>query len=118
MSPAQAAASARRHVARLQLPADLGGAQVLLTNYDDEDTLRFMKAEEPDLTLPIQHALNAAFAAEITRRNGRVRLIPVNIADYFAWLGRHLLSNTPANRAQYISWLTCPEPRFTPQEPA
>lgn len=103
------------HLRRLQLPAQLHGSRVQLTDYDDEETLHFLKTEEPDLTLHAQRLINQAFAREIYKRGGDVEYVRVDVADYFGWLGRYNLADSPANRAQYISWLTCPEPKFTPQ---
>jgi hypothetical protein len=102
------------HVQRLRLPARLDGLRVLLTDYADEDTLRFLKTEEPEITLAGQRMLNEAFARLIQRRGGRVSLVPVNVSDYFGWLGKFSLSDSPANRAQFIAWLTAPEPRPHP----
>jgi hypothetical protein len=31
------------------------------------------------------------------------------------WLADHRLENNAGNRAQYVGWLTCPEPKFKPQ---
>ncbi len=80
--------------------------RVLITDYQDEQMLRFIKPEEPDITLAGQQMLNEAFAGEIRRRGGRVEFIPVRASDYFAWLGKFDLRDGPDNRAQFISWLT------------
>jgi hypothetical protein len=106
-----------RHIQRLRLPARLDGVRVQITVYDDEDTLRFMKNDEPDITLESQNAINAEFAKQMRRRGAEIQFVPVDIADYFAWLGRYQLQNVPANRAQYISWLTAPDPKPTPISP-
>jgi hypothetical protein len=100
------------HIRRLHLPAQLAGARVQITDYVDEDTLRFLKTDEPEITLHSQQLINQAFAREIRKRGGVVEFVPVDIAEFFAWLGKYALANTPANRAQYISWLTCPDPKF------
>jgi hypothetical protein len=110
----QARIIAAQHAARINLPRRLDGVVVQLTEYDDEDTLRFLKTEEPDITLKSQQLINQAFAREVRKRGGIVAFIPVNISAYFDWLGRFHLADSPANQAQYISWLTCPEPKFTP----
>lgn len=104
------------HARRLGIPARLDGITILLTDYDDEQTLRFLKTEEPDITLDAQRKLNAAFAGDMRRRGARVKFVPVAIADYFAWLGKFNLKDSAGKRAQYISWLTCPAPKFQPTE--
>lgn len=101
-------------MARLKVPSRLEGVKVLIADYQDEDTLRFLKAEEPELTLQSQRLINQAFAREMRKRGARVQDVPVKIDDYFAWLGKHELNNTPANRAQFIGWLTASDPKPTP----
>jgi hypothetical protein len=104
------------HCARLKLPARLDGVRVLITDYQDEQILRFIKPEEPEITLATQRMLNEVFAGEIRRRGGNVQFVSVSTDDYFAWLGKFDLKDGPSRRAQFVSWLTCPEPKFTPQK--
>jgi len=111
----QARIIAAQHAARINLPRRLDGVTALITEYDDEDTLRFLKIEEPTLTLSSQRMINQAFARELRKRGARIQFVPVNIADYFGWLGRFGFTDNPGMRAQYISWLTCSEPKFDPQ---
>jgi hypothetical protein len=102
------------HIRRLGLPRRLDGVLVLVTDYDDEGTLRFMKPEEPDITLQSQRLINQAFRREMRKRGARVRSVKVVRSDYFAWLARCKLKDSPANRAQFISWLTAPDPKPIP----
>ena len=110
----QARIHALQCTARLNIPDRLEGVTVQITDYDDEDTLRFFKAEEPDLTLQSQRLINQSFAREMRKRGAVIRFVPVDINAAFAWLAKYDLPNTPANRAQYIAWLTAPEPKPTP----
>jgi hypothetical protein len=110
----QARLVARRHIERLNLPSRLDGCTVQITDYDDEDTLRFLKVEEPEITLQSQRLINQAFAREMRKRGATVVLVPVRMNDYFGWLGRFDLKDEPANRAQFIAWLTAPAPRPQP----
>lgn len=105
---------AAQHAARINLPRDLRGVMVKITEYDDEATLRFLKAEESEITLARQRMINQAFARECRKRGAVIQFVPVNIADFYQWLGHWNLANTAANRAQYISWLTAPKPKPTP----
>jgi len=100
----QARIRAAQICAQLDLPHQLPGVRVRVrvAAYDDEDTLRFLKSEEPDLSLREQELINQAFARELRKRGARVEFVLVSIADYFAWLGRENLENTPAARAQFI----------------
>ena len=104
---------AAQHCARLNVPRNLTGVVVQITQYDEEP-LRFLKADEPEITLQSQRLINQAFAREMRKRGARIQEVPVAIGDYFAWIAKYELENTPANRAQYISWLTSPDPKPTP----
>lgn len=93
---------AARHCAALQIPRDMTGVTCPITDYDDEDTLRFLKTEEPDITLVGQRMLNQAFARELRRRGATVVFVRLNVSDYFGWLGQNKLDDSPARRAQFI----------------
>lgn len=103
-------------MARLNIPHRLNGVTVQITEYDDAATLKFLKPEEPDLTLQGQQLINQAFAREMRKRGAAVQFVPVKIDDYFGWLGKFDLKDNAGMRAQYISWLTCAEPKFQPQQ--
>lgn len=113
----EAKAVAERHLEHLALPPRLDGLTVQITDYEDEALLRFIKAEEPDITLHGQRMINQAFTRLLRKRGARTLTVPVRAADYFAWLGRFGIADGPSARAQYISWLTCPEPKFSPRPP-
>jgi hypothetical protein len=49
----------------------------------------------------------------LKRRGIRVRLVPLSAGEYFLWLLRHNLTNTPANRARFVgarAFPIAPEP--------
>ena len=102
-------------IGELNLPKNIAGVEVTLTDYESDETIRFIKPEE-QYRLEDHRKLNAAFASELQRRGATVRWIMVKIDDYFGFLAKYDLKNTPANRAQFISWLTSPEPKFTPTD--
>jgi hypothetical protein len=102
-------------IEELNLPKNIVGVEFTLTDYESDKTIRFIKPEE-QYTLEDHRKLNAAFASELQRRGATVRWIMVKIDDYFSFLAKYDLKNTPANRAQFISWLTSPEPKFTPTD--
>lgn len=106
----QARLIAVQHVRRLKIPRRLDGIPVKITTYDDEDTLRFIKPEEPELTLASQRLISQAFARELRKRGAHIEYVPVNVAKYLDWLADHDLKNNAGNRAQYIAWLTAPDP--------
>lgn len=110
----EARLTVQRHIRRLGIPSRLDGVVVLITDYDDEDTLKFLKTEEPEITLKSQRMLNEVFAGEMRNRGGRIQFVHVVINDYFTWLGRYDLADSNTNRAQFISWLTAPEPKPKP----
>ncbi len=94
---------AAQHCARLNVPRRLDGVIVLISEYDDEQTLRFLKTEEPEITLESQRLINQAFSREMRKRGARIEMVPLNINDYFSWLGRFGLKDNNGMRAQYIS---------------
>lgn len=61
-----------------------------------------------------QRALNEAVAHLLRARGATVVFVPLILADYFTFLGRYDLPDNPANRAQFITWTTAPDPKPTP----
>lgn len=107
---------AAQHCARVNIPRQLDGQTVLIPDYNDEHTLRFLKTEEPEITLASQRMINQAFGREMRKRGARLEFVRMDIAEYFAWLGRFGLKDSNHMRAQYSSWITCPEPKFQPEQ--
>ena len=95
----QARLIAIRHIRRLNVPRRMDGATVQITNYDDEVTLRFLKTEEPEITLHSQRMINQAFAREMHKRGAAIQMVPVNVSGYFDWLAKYGMRDGPQNRA-------------------
>lgn len=91
----------------------LDGQTVLLTDYESDEALRFLKPDD-QYSLAGHRLLNSAFAREMKKRGADVEFVMVRMVDYFDWLARYDLENNPANRAQFISWLTAGEPKPEP----
>jgi len=92
----QARIIAAQHAARLQIPRDLRGVVVQITDYPDEETLRFLKPEEPDITLAGHRMINQALSRETRKRGARVEFVTVKSRDYFDWLTRFHLDDCAA----------------------
>jgi len=87
---------------------------IQIADYDNEVSLRMLKPDEPALTLKCQRRMNQAIIQELESRGAKVRAVKVHAAAYLRWLSEHELVNNAGNRAQYVSWITSPEPRFLP----
>ncbi len=107
--------TASAFIRHLHLPRQVDGIAVLIADYADDAAIRILKPDNPGMTLRDQRALNQALARIMRRSGATVSFVPVDAAAYLGWLSAHGLSNNAGNRAQYVSWLTCPEPRFRPQ---
>lgn len=101
---------AATYAAKLDLPRDLNGASVRIADYDDPETLAFLKGGT--LNVHEQRLVNQAFAREIRKRGGLVTFVPLDLAEFRQWLVENNLPNTTENRAAYIATLTCPKPVF------
>lgn len=86
-----------------------------MTDYADARTLKMLKPDEPELTIESQRMINQAFMRELHKRGARVRRVEVRADEYLTWLDQFGLRNSPENRAQFISWLTAPDPKPIPQ---
>lgn len=107
----EARLTAINYIRRIGMPRRVDGLRVLLTEYPDAETLHFLR---PDDTLDGQRLISQAFAREVRKRGGTVEFIPITLSGYFDWLTEFRLPETPGNRAQYIAWITTPEPRPAP----
>ena len=105
--------AARDFFRRLTLPMDFHGAKVLLADYPDQETYSFLKTGD-DWPIAFHRKVNQGVAREFRKRNARVEFVTVTLSGFFDWLAKYDLPNTAATRAQYISWLTAPDPKPTP----
>lgn len=105
----------QRVAAMLEQIAAHGGRvdAVALSDYADAETFEFITVR-PGWTFEEWRAVNQEAARLIEARGVAVRFVKVTLDDYFEFLARYDLKNTPANRAQFVGWLTCPEPRPAP----
>ena len=103
------------YCAALHLPPRMEGVRVQLTEYPDADTLAFLR---PGEDLATQRAINAEFAAEVTRRGALPVFVTLHLDDYFTWLARFDLRDSPAVRAQFISWTSAPDDSKPPPRQA
>ncbi len=104
---------ALRLIETLNLPDDLHGSTIQLTDFEDEACLRFLKPDQ-DWGIEFHRMVNRSFSRELRKRGAKVEIIVIQLSHYFDWLVQFGLENTTANRAQYIGWVTAPEPKPTP----
>lgn len=96
---------ARAYLERMHLPQRLEGAVIQLTDYESDADLKFLKSSD-EWPLEFHREVNAAMSKELTKRGARVSIVKIRMADYFHWISKNKLKNTPANRAQFISEMT------------
>lgn len=114
MSHQSAKIIARSYLQRLGIEhADLHGITIKLSEYQDQPTLDFLQPGNT-WTLEFHGMVNNALAREMKNRGAKVDFVPIILDAYFAWLAKFNLPNTPANRAQFISWMTAPDPKPDP----
>lgn len=111
---ADAEVTAARMLERIRAAGGEVG-EIQLAEYRDLESYQQLKPGEP---WPWRHhlAVIRAVARLLRRAKYRVRLIPLGLSDYLDFLAAHELQNTPANRAQFISWATAPEPKPSPKK--
>lgn len=78
-----------------------------LTDYADELTYDFLLVN-PGWTFTEYRAVNQEVARQLEALGYRVRLVRVEMAEFFNWLAKNQLPNTTANRAQFIVWKVAP----------
>lgn len=105
---------AAQYLSRLNLPPDLSGAKILLADYETDADLKFLKSAD-EWPLEFHRMVNGALSREFRKRGAVVELVKITMAAYFAWLAQFDLANTPANRAQFISWSTAADPKPIPK---
>src|SRR5688572_10308682 len=89
-------------------------ALIPLTDYADEATFNFLLPGS-GWTFDDWHAVNEVVARRLRAEGFNVQLVRVTLPEYFDFLTRYRLTNTPAHRAQFAAWLLAPEPKPTPQ---
>lgn len=113
MTWSSAKEAAKRAVAAMPLPPDIQGATIQLTDFEDEDVYRLIKGFD-EWSLEFHRMVNSAVKRLLAKRGAKVEIVMVRGSDFYDWLAKHDLENTTANRAQFIGWLTAPEPKPKP----
>ena len=87
---------------------------IRLASYEDEGTFNFL-LPDAGWTLEAWQAVTRRVAHRLRSKHKlKVSMIPVKLIEYFNFLARYGLENTPENRVQFIAWLTAPEPKLEP----
>jgi len=75
-----------------------------LSIYETDADLRGLRPEDgPDATAEQQQRMTYAAADALRSAGHRVKLVPLRVAGYIAWLDATGKANTPAHRAQWAS---------------
>jgi hypothetical protein len=105
-----------RVAAMLERIAAVGRPELInLSDYEDEESFRFLCGMAGEWSLEYFRMVNKACARALRREGFKVQFVPIRMPEFFDWLARYDLKNTPANRAQFVLWTTTPEPKPTPQ---
>jgi hypothetical protein len=85
-----------------------------LTVYENEACFNFMLSAA-GWTFSEWQAVNREVVRQLrTEHKLNVSVVSVKLIEYFDFLARYDLADTPRNRAQFIAWLTAPEPKPEP----
>ena len=88
---------------------------ITLTDYENEACFNFLLPDS-GWTFSEWQAVNQKVASELRKDHKlKVSLVPVKLIEFFDFLARYGLKNTPENRDQFITWRTAPEPKPEPQ---
>lgn len=104
---------ADQYLQKLNLPPRLDRAVIQLSDYESDEDLYFLKSSN-EWGLAFHRMVNEALARALRKRGAKIAFVLIRMKDYFAWLAKFDLPNTPANRAQFIGWSTAPEPKPQP----
>jgi hypothetical protein len=88
-------------------------ALIPLTDYADAETFDFLLPGS-GWTFDEWQAVNQEVARQLRAEGFNVQLVKVTLPEYFDFLARCDLRNTPENRAQFAAWIIAPEPRPEP----
>ena len=98
----KANAIAARYFAQLNLPEDLTGRTMRLTDYASDGDLKLLKGHG-EWTLEFHRAVNRVVARLMRQRGATVEIIILSMPDYFEWLAKNNFTNDAANRAKFIT---------------
>jgi hypothetical protein len=116
VSEAEVNAAARERVGMMlaRMP-DAGPpvAEVQLSDYADAETFALL-LPSAGWTFFEWRAVNTEVARQLRAAGHRVRLVRLTAGEYFDFLIRYRLKNTPQNRAPFVAWPTAPEPKPEP----
>jgi hypothetical protein len=88
-------------------------ALIPLTDYADEETYHFL-FPNPGWTFDEWRTVNQETASQLQAQGLNVQHVKVTLPEFFDFLTRYNLPNTPENRAQFAAWIIAPEPRPKP----
>lgn len=89
-------------------------AMVPLSDYPTPEDFHTILGRDPGWTWQEFRQVNRAVQRILKRAGLNVSFVPLVAGDYFPWLLRHALNNTPTARAQYVASYSGPWPEPTP----
>jgi hypothetical protein len=81
---------------------------VPLSQYADAETFNLLLGDKAGWTFEDWQAVNMEVARQLRARGYHVQMVRLEAMEFLDWCIRYKLPNTPANRAQFVSWKLCP----------
>ena len=81
-----------------------------LTDYADAETFNFL-LPRAGWTFEEWRAVNVEVGRQLSAEGFKVQFAKVTLNEFFDFLTRYHLDNTPENRAQFAAWVIAPEPK-------
>jgi hypothetical protein len=91
--------------------AKIGAARpdvIPLSDYADENTFNFLLPKS-GWSFAEWRAVNQEVARQLRERGFNVLLVRLDLNEFFDFLTRYGLNNTPENRAQFVAWRISPD---------
>jgi len=110
---AKAEAKIRVKIMLARIPRGARPRTIILSDYADETTFDFLLIN-PGWSFEEWRAVNHEAARLLESHGFTVNLVQLDMEGYFNFLARYNLENTPANRAQYVSWTSVTGPKPDP----
>lgn len=85
---------------------DPGGIQIALSDYNSEETFRFLTGQEDewkDWSFGYFKMVNRAVARELRARGAKVARAEIELQPFLDWLTKNNEKNSPASRAMYVA---------------
>lgn len=106
MSWKSAKAAAHFFLGRMNLPEDLRGTRILLSQFPDQSTKDFLRPDDKAWPNEFHGMVNRAIRRELEKRGACVQFVTIELNEFFDWLVAEKKENSPATRAEFIALKT------------